>query len=209
LLRIVDAEPENQRRFPAPWRGLALAPRAAHATGGLLFVNWQWVPPLRVELGDSETAHHALTSLVASILTGQNPRQTDVLLLGSPESIPPALMALPILRRFIVEPSDTRTTSAAIGAIGALGGERIAQVGSPRTAVVVVFELTELDRQTLAALARLARLGPNAGVQLRAASAQPWVHHQIGRRRITGSPWSNPWRRRARLEALEGPWSVR
>jgi hypothetical protein len=175
LLGAADTEPENQPGSPAPWPRFALAPLGVHAHGQLFFVNWQQLPPLRVDLEATETAPDHLTTLVGSVLAGQNPRETDVLLLGSSESIPPALQELPNLRPFIVDPSKSRRTPAALGVIGARAGERLAQRGSESIGVVVVFELTEIDRSTLAALARLTRLGPSAGVLLLAASAKPWI----------------------------------
>jgi hypothetical protein len=84
------------------------------------------------------------------------------------------LRDLPNLKGRLVDPSDPAAVRAALGQVSALAGEYRARVGSGERALVIVFELTELDQPTLAVLARLGQLGADAGVQLVAASAQPW-----------------------------------
>jgi hypothetical protein len=176
LLRRVDTEPQNRRRLPTPWpRRLALAPLATHQAGGLLFVNWQWFPALRMDLETNPSAPDTLTSLLASVLTGHSPRQTEMVLLGSKQSVPSALQTLPGLARFIVSPSDARVTRSRLGRIGAIAGERLARPNSDLSGIVFVFELTELDLEALTATARLARLGPSAGVQVVVASTRQWL----------------------------------
>ena len=140
----------------------------------MLLVNWEGLPPLQVDL-PAQDPHPALGTLVASLLAGRNPRRTDVVLLGSPDSTPALLRDLPNLAGRVVHPAERRALRPALHRIGAVGGANLAGRGlGGEQGLVVVCEVTELDRPTLATLTRLAHLGSRTGVQVVLASARPW-----------------------------------